>query len=209
MRKTTVITLVSLIILGIGGYLFMVEPFNSDRKVVRELSMQFVEDLQFKDFRSSALYHHRLEQGRVDVGRSLERLFMIKPELLDIIDYRIVKAEVDSSDNRARVLVNTRFRRLNMKDEAEEADLMLYWIRRHPDCPLGATCVVGTCHNEYGEAIQKPKEDDKSQRSRSERVARDPDEVEVTDEHYTCDTDAELKWFMNLDSTLKEKQYNL
>jgi hypothetical protein len=208
MRKTTVTSLLALIVLGIGGYLFLAEPFNSDRKVVRELSMQFLEDLQFKDFRSSALYHHRLEQGRVDVGRSLERLFLIKPEMLDIIDYRVVKAEVDSSENRARVLVNTRFRRLNMKDEPEEADLMLYWIKRHPECPIGASCVEGKCHNEYGEAIKRPEEQQRDKRGRTEQQVRDADDVALSEEHFACDVEAEAKWFMNLDSTLKEKRYN-
>ncbi|MFU8806350.1 MAG: hypothetical protein ACNA8W_21240, partial [Bradymonadaceae bacterium] len=183
--------------------------FNTDRRVVRELSTQFLEDLQFKDFRSSSLYHHRLEQGRVDVGRSLERLFAIKPEMLDIIDYRVVKADVDSSENRARVLVNTRFRRLNMKDEPEEADVMLYWIKRHPECPIGATCIEGKCHNEYAEAIKRPDADKEDDRGKREKQLGDPEEVDLSDEFYTCDSMAEHKWFMNLDSTLKEKKYNL
>ncbi|MBA2664954.1 MAG: hypothetical protein H0U74_21880 [Bradymonadaceae bacterium] len=207
MRKTTQVTLVALVVLAIGGYIFLAQPFNSDRRMVEELSKRFVEDLQFKDFRSSSLYHHRLEQSRVDIGRALERLFMVKPEMLDIIDYRVVRAEIDSTDNRARVLVNARFRRLNMKDEAEEADLMLYWVRRHPHCPIGARCnASGQCHNEYDEVLKKPKDDKKPQGREAELA--DPSELALSELNYACDASAPLQWFMNLDSTLKEKIYN-
>lgn len=206
MRKTTLVTVIALGALALGGFVFIAQPFSPDRRTVVDLSERFVEDLQFKDFRSSSLYHHRLEQGRVDIGRALERLFLVKPELLDIQSYRIVRAEVDSTGDRARVLVNTRFRRLNQKDEPEEADLMLYWIRRHPDCPIGGTCAPeGRCVSEYGDVLYQPEDDTRKAR---ERELADPTDTGKTGEPYSCDSAAQPAWFMNLDSTLKDKQYN-
>ena len=38
-------------------------------------------------------------------GKALEQLFQVKPELLDIMDYRIKKAEADATGERARVLL--------------------------------------------------------------------------------------------------------
>ena len=212
MRKTNRWSLLLLVGLGIAAYLFLNNPFLPDRSHVEELSQRFMEDLQFKDFRSSALYHHVLDRDRVDVGRTLETLFLVKPEMLDIREYRIIKAEIDSSGDRARVHLNTKFQRLNLKKEPEEGEVILYWLKRHPDCPVGASCPTGICVDEFQEVIHRPKKDEEKKGSRSnnsnkEAERRDRVETGLTGKSYQCSPDKEKQWFMNLDSTLKEKRY--
>lgn len=205
MRKSTAITALIAVALGIGIYIAVTNPFSPDRNQVTELSNKWMEDLQFKDFRSSSLYHHKLDRDRVDIGRAIERLFLVKPEMLDILDYRIVRAEVDSSGRRARVKVNVRYKKLNKDKDPKEGRMMLYWMKRHPDCPIGATCPTGTCLNEYDKPIKETDDQNDGPDHGSPRDAPEP--AETADATYDCDPTADRQWFMNLDSTLKEKAY--
>ncbi len=214
MRKVTVVTIVVALVLTVGGWIFLNGvPFgNSARRLVVDLSLDFMEDLQFKDFRRSASYHHKLEKHRVDIGRTLEKLFLVKPESLDLREFHIVKAEVDSTGDRARVHIRTKFQRLNMKDEPENGELILYWMKRNPDCPIDAVCSAEKlCTNTEGDVLvrlrRKKNPDDWSEPKReSEVTERQREDYEV--QQFACTPGAEPKWFMNLDSTLKEKRYN-
>lgn len=205
MSKTTVATLVVIVLIGVGVALVVLRPFSGEIGLLQDMSTSFMEDLQFKDFRSSKLYSHELDQERLDIGATLERLFQIKPELLDILDYTLVRTDIDSSGERAKVLVRTRFKRLNIGKEVEEAELILYWIKRHPDCPLGGTCPAGQCIAENGDLMYKPKTSDA--KSPKDELQGDGavGVLEKSDQPYTCDSTAEKRWTMNLDSTLKQK----
>lgn len=196
------ITVVVLALLGVGTWVFLNNPFNPDAGTVEAISLKFMEDLQFKDFRSSSLYHHKLERDRVDIGRTLEKLFLLKPEFLDLMSYRIVKIDMDDSGTRARVLVNTKFKRLNMNAKPEEGEVILYWLKRHPDCPIGATCQQERCMDEFGkQSLYKPTEEEI-------REAKRKNQPDPTEDPIICDATAKSQWFMNLDSTLKDKKYN-
>lgn len=200
MRKTTAATIFIAALLAAGVFLYTADPFNPHRAVIEEMSTKFMEDIQFKDFGSSARYHHKLERDRVDIGRAIEELFLVDPELLDILDYRIVRSELDSTGRRGRVLINTRFRPLKPDavsddddDDIEELELQLYWMKRHPDCPLGSDCEAGVCIDDTDrEPVVREVEDD------------DGDE---TEQPFDCDADREHEWFMNLDSTLEQRDY--
>lgn len=197
MRKITLLTIVVIVALAAGGYLYLTNPFDPHRTQIEDRSEQFMEDIQFKDFHSSAKYHHRLEQRRVDIGKAIEELFLVDPELLDIMDYRITRSQIDSSGTRGRVLVNTRFRPLKPEaisdgdgDDIEEADLQLYWMYRHPDCPLGTDCDdTGVCVDDAGN-----------------EAMREGDEEENA-EPFDCNPRRDHEWFMNLDSTLEQRDY--
>lgn len=212
-RKSTIVTVVVLVLLAGGGYLALNNPFSTGAGVVEKLALSFLEDLQFKDFRESALYSHPLDQDRLDIGKTLERLFHVKPEFLDILDYRIMRTEVDRDGRRAKVLVKTRYKVLNRKKrkqdrETKEADMILYWLKRHPDCPQGGTCPAeGKCVNEVGEVIYKPVKDTKVSDSKTSRVERERGWLVASDEPYACDPAKEDEWFMNLDSSLKGEEY--
>ncbi|MEL6179732.1 MAG: hypothetical protein AAFS10_12305, partial [Myxococcota bacterium] len=125
-------------------------------------------------------------------------------EFLDIMDYRIVKTDIDESGKRAKVLVKTRYKILNRgQKKPGEKDLLLYWLKRHPDCPQGGTCAHDKCVNEYNETMYH--DEDKKYNNKEEFLADKP--AEATQAHYACDPNKDDKWFMNLDSSLKTKDF--
>ncbi len=106
--------------------------FSRDKKILAEMSVSFFEDIQFKDFESSSRYHSPEDQENVDIPDLIERIFIIKPELLDIMRYRIIRIHIDRSTNRARVFMNVYFRVLN-SDRETDKDLILYFYKDHRD----------------------------------------------------------------------------
>ena len=84
-------------------------------KIIEETTMSFMEDIQFKDFDKAATYHDPEDQKKHDIPKLIERLFKIKPELLDIMEYKIMESTLDSSGNRGRVKVQTKVHRLNTR----------------------------------------------------------------------------------------------
>ena len=110
--------------LGLGG----------DTGWLRRTALSFWEDIQFKDFDSAALYHAPDRQSGVDIPYLLERLFALKPELLDIMSYEVVMAEVDSTGLRSRVKTRIKVKNLTTGD-IEEKELMLFFHRDDPDAP--------------------------------------------------------------------------
>lgn len=208
MRKVTLVTIILIAVLGVVAAVVLSGPLNPSTRLITDLSLQFMEDVQFKDFRRSASYHHILERDRVDVGRTIEKLFLIKPEMLDLREFHIVKADIDSTGKRARVHIRTKFQRLNMKDEPEEGELILYWMKRNPDCPIGGTChAEGMCTTSDG-AVLVMVEHKNGNREEPQREADVHADKNDTVTRFKCDPNAEERWFMNLDSTLKEKKYN-
>lgn len=209
MRKVTLATIVLLAVLGVAAYVVMTDgALSPDKRLVVQLSLDFMEDVQFKDFKRSASYHHALERHRVDIGRTIEKLFLLKPESLDLREFHIVKAEIDSTGDRARVHIRTKFQRLNMKDEPENGELILYWMKRHPDCPIGTSCNAdGLCANYDNQVLVRVK-DKKGDWSDPKRESELLDKEKENAERFSCTPDAEPRWYMNLDSTLKEKRYN-
>lgn len=207
MSKTTIITLIVVVFLGIGAYLFNNNPLTfGSIGVVEKLSKSFMEDLQFKDFRSTQLYSHGIDKDRLDIGKAIERLFLTKPEFLDILDYRVSRAELDDSGTRAKVIVRTRFKILNKDKKPREGYWILYWSKRHPDCPLGSDCnAESTCINERGAIVYQRDEKEPETKKKNSTKDPDPDDPNIaTNETYTCLPGKPHEWFMNIDSTLKD-----
>lgn len=192
---------------GVAAFVFLADPFGlSGSGNVDDLADMFMEDLQFKDFKRAASYHSKLERDRLDIGRSLESLFLVKPELLDIQRYEIVRTNVDSTGERATTVVRMVAQRLNMDEEPKEKDLKLYWSKFHPDCPFGGACgAQRVCVDEGGEVMHPLK----AKKSKYREVPGQASRAEERDEEktYACDPAVEERWFMNLDSTLREKPY--
>ncbi len=205
---------IGIVVLLVGGAIAAItlKPGLFDRGddgLVRTMSEAFLEDLRFKDFQNSTKYHHKLDRDRFDIGKAIEQLFLVKPELLDIREQDIVRIDVSDDGRRAKTLTRSRYRRLNVDGDLQEKDLLLYWIKRHPDCPLGARCdaAQGVCVDASGEPIPKKIFDEKSRKS---GVSQGPNDgnYEESEDSYSCDATLEDAWFMNLDSTLKQKNYN-
>lgn len=109
-------------------------PVGGDRAEIRNMVYSFWEDIQFKDFKKAASYHRPEARDSVDIPYLLQRLFLQKPELLDIMDYEIVFAKVDSSKVRARVKSRVKVKELT-REEIKEREVMLYFHRDTVDSP--------------------------------------------------------------------------
>lgn len=138
MKKTSSIIFV-LIVLGLGVFFFFTTKnpgapesaifASKDEKVVREKSLSFMEDLKYKDFQKAATYHSPEDQKKVDIPRLIERMFLVKPEQLDVMEYRILDADFDSSGQRARVKMKAKIHVLNTS-EIRNPEVILYYHKK-------------------------------------------------------------------------------
>ncbi len=103
---------------------------SEDIRELRARSIDFLEDLQYKDFDKASSYHSNDDRKSVDIPVLIERLFAIKPEFMDIMRYEIKDVDIDRSGDRARVKTHTIIKVLNT-DEIREPDVILYW-RKDP-----------------------------------------------------------------------------
>lgn len=134
-----------LVALG-GGYLAVahlsggqyptlgVPGLGGEQQWLRDTTMSFWEDVTFKDFDAAALYHAPGEQDAVDIPYLLERLFLLKPEFLDILSVEIVYVDIDSTGQRARVKCRVRVKDL-VKEKVRDQEMILYYHRASPDEP--------------------------------------------------------------------------
>lgn len=107
---------------------------GGDRGLLRRVALEFMEDIQFKDFVAAASYHAPDLIETVDIPFLIQRLFAVKPEALDIMDYEIVFADIDSSDLRARVKLRVRAKLL-ANEQIQERELILYFYRDDTSSP--------------------------------------------------------------------------
>ena len=111
-----------------GAFSTLGLALGGDRGALRRIALEFLEDVQFKDFFSAASYHAPDIRDSVDIPFLIQRLFTVKPEALDIMDFGIVFAELDSSGLRARVKVRVKAKLL-INELMEERELILYFER--------------------------------------------------------------------------------
>ncbi len=109
-------------------------PLGGDEGALRRLSLSFWEDIQFKDFDAAAQYHAPELQDSVDIPFLLQRVFLLKPELLDIMEAEVVMVDIDSSGNRARVRTRVKAKDLT-RGKVEEKQMMLYFERADSQSP--------------------------------------------------------------------------
>jgi hypothetical protein len=139
------LALVTVLVLGSGGYLLAAHlsggayptpglALGGDAGLLRRHTLAFWEDLQFKDFEHAASFHDPAVQDKVDIPFLIERVFLVKPEALDIMSYEIVFAEIDSSDLRARVKTRIKVKNLTV-GSIDEKELILYWHRASVTAP--------------------------------------------------------------------------
>ena len=142
--KKAVTALLVLSLLG-GGYLGVAHlsggafatlglALGGDRGALRRLALSFLEDIQFKDFVSAASYHAPALRESVDIPFIIQRLFTVRPEALDIMDYDVVFAEVDSGGLRARVKLRVKVKLL-LNEQINEREVLLYFERDSVDDP--------------------------------------------------------------------------
>ncbi len=136
MKKSTVAFI--LVLLVVGGYFaydaqwgrsLILGFFSEDKKILGHMVLSFLEDIKFKDFKKAASYHHPEDQKKADIPKLIERLFKIKPELMDIMEYNILETSLDSSKKRARVKVKAKVHILN-SDKIKNPEMMLFFHKK-------------------------------------------------------------------------------
>jgi hypothetical protein len=101
---------------------------SGDVAFLEKKSKEFLEDIQYKDFKKAASYHNREDRKKVDIPNLIERMFAVKPEFLEIMRYEILKTTLDSSGTRCRVKTKTVVKILNTS-EIKEPEIILYWFK--------------------------------------------------------------------------------
>lgn len=101
---------------------------SGDVGYLQKRTNDFLEDIQFKDFEKAASYHSAEDRKDVNIPKLIERIFAVKPEFLDIMRYEILKVDLDSTGNRARVKTRTVIKILN-KNEVREPEIIFYWFK--------------------------------------------------------------------------------
>ncbi len=109
-------------------------PVGGDLGLLRSNTLSFWEDVQFKDFDAASSYHDPAVQADVDIPYLLERAFVMKPEVLEIMEYEVVLADLDSTGNRARIKTRVKVKNLVSADLVER-EIMLFWHRAGPAEP--------------------------------------------------------------------------
>ena len=143
MKKAVTALLVLALLLG--GYLGVAHvsggafstlglALGGDRGALRRVALSFLEDIQFKDFASAAGYHSPETRDSVDIPFLIQRLFTVRPEALDIMDYEVVFAEIDESGLRARVKLRVTVKLL-LNALINEREVILFFERETVNDP--------------------------------------------------------------------------
>lgn len=109
-------------------------PLGGDLGQLRETAKRFMEDIQFKDFKAAAQYHAPDKRDTVDIPYLLQRLFVVKPEALEIMDYEVAMADLDSSGDRARVKLRVKANDL-VREKILTREFVLYFKRADAASP--------------------------------------------------------------------------
>jgi hypothetical protein len=109
-------------------------PVGGDLGKCRRMALSFLEDIQFKDFKSAAQYHSPGDQDSVDIPFLIWRLFGVKPEGIDFMEYEVIFAKIDSSGNRIRLKVRMKAK-IVVRNEAKDQQMMLYFFRENKQAP--------------------------------------------------------------------------
>lgn len=109
--------------------------WNDEVAELERLAKQFLTDLQYKDFDKAGMYHTFIDKGKANIPKLIERLFQVKPEVLNIRDFEIVKVDLDPDGKRARTFFRSTMEILNTaKDDKpnkeREVEGILYWHKR-------------------------------------------------------------------------------
>jgi hypothetical protein len=125
-----------LVALAVGVYFFFSHGnranaplgvlLNAQTREVTELGRQFMEAVQYKDFKAAAALSPPEDREKADIPKLIERLFLVKPEQLQIDKVQLLVADVDSTGKRARTKFGTDVKLLNTQ-ELRHPEVMLYW----------------------------------------------------------------------------------
>lgn len=148
MARKSIIVLAVTIVLAAGLLFVLSSPTGisipglnlggSEKTFLKDRTVDFLEDIKFKDFKTASTYHLAEAQKKRDIPDLIRRVFAVKHEVLDIKDYKILGVEMDRSKGRARVRALVYFHVLGTKkvrDSARSRDnveMLFYWFKQ-PD----------------------------------------------------------------------------
>lgn len=109
--------------------------WNEDLATLERLARAFLTDLQYKDFEKAGMYHTLADKGKANIPKLIERLFQVKPEVLNIRDFEIVKVDLDPDGKRARTFFRSTLELLNTAEgdkpnKEKQVEGILYWHKR-------------------------------------------------------------------------------
>jgi hypothetical protein len=122
--------------IGMASLLYFMDE---DKKELVQLAQTFLESIQYKDFKSAALFHNEEDKKKVDIPKLIERLFKVKHEVLNIRDMEVSDVTIDSTGKRARTFFNANIEVLNSlqrggsnkEREHRDTEGILYWQKEN------------------------------------------------------------------------------
>jgi hypothetical protein len=118
-----------------GGWFFTWGPaahapigvvLRPEARRLGELARRFMEAIRFKDFEAAAGFSSPEDRKSADIPKLIERLFQVKPELLQLDNIELLTADVDASGKRARTKLKADVKLLNTS-ELRHPEVLLYW----------------------------------------------------------------------------------
>lgn len=103
---------------------------NRDKKALHDKMTGFLEAIQFKDFDKAANYHNEEDRSKRNLAQLIESKFFIKPELLNIMDFRLDRVWITRAGDRGRCLTTSTVRQLNT-EELRDIEAMFYWAKEN------------------------------------------------------------------------------
>jgi hypothetical protein len=98
-----------------------------DKLAVEVDCRRFLEDIQFKDFAHAATFHTEQDRKVKDIPKLIEEKFQIKPELLDIRSFEILRVDIMSNGKRAKVLTKVFVKVLNAEQKVREMEAAFFF----------------------------------------------------------------------------------
>jgi hypothetical protein len=133
-----------LVLVIVGGLVYsqcthygiVIGPFKlsltPDRLEVEVAMRRFLEDIQFKDFVHAATFHTPEDRKLKNIPQLIEDKFKIKPEMMDIRTFEILRVEPMSTGTRAKVLTKVFVKLLNANEPVKEMDAV-FFFKKQPD----------------------------------------------------------------------------
>jgi len=104
--------------------------YRSDVHIIEQKTRRFWECIQFKEFGEAAAFHSAADQKKADIPKLIEKTFKVPPEQLDIKEYQVRFAEVDSTGILGRSKTRCIVELLNAK-KTRKTEAVLYWKKEN------------------------------------------------------------------------------
>lgn len=138
-KKSLIASILALLLAGGALYLLSAPVLvlgNEDAAFLRDRTVDFLEDIKFKDFAKASTYHLPETQKARDIPELIRRVFMVKHEVLDIQRYQILDVELDRGERRSRVRALVFYRLLGDKNTRDDpnalrdVEMLFYWFQQ-------------------------------------------------------------------------------